>query len=74
MDKIRFKTWDSLPEVLTAQLIADYLQISRRRVYELLQLHPEHGGIPNFEIGISKRVDKSDFKEWLKQKKEEKKK
>jgi excisionase family DNA binding protein len=74
MKKQGFKTLDSLPEVLTAKLIAGYLQISRRRVYELLQLHPEHGGIPNFKIGISKRVDKSDFKEWLKQKKEENKK
>jgi hypothetical protein len=73
MGKIKYTTWESLPEILTAQLISNYLQISRRRVYELLQLHPEHGGIPNFQIGISKRVDKSDFKMWITQRKAEKK-
>lgn len=72
MGKLKFTTWDALPDTLTAQHIADYLQISRRRVYELFQLHKEHGGIPNFEIGFSKRADKSDFKKWLIQRKEEK--
>lgn len=56
---------DELPEILTAQNIADYLGISRRRVYELFQLKLEAGGIPNFEIGISKRVEKKDFSEWI---------
>lgn len=73
MEKIKHTSWESLPEILTAQIIASYLQISRRRVYELFQLHQEHGGIPNFQIGISKRVDKSDFKMWLTQRKAEKK-
>lgn len=72
MEKLKFTTWDLLPDTLTAQHIADFLQISRRRVYKLFQLHKEQGGIPNFEIGTSKRVDKSDFKNWLIQKKEEK--
>lgn len=72
MEKLKYKTWESLPDILTAQHIADFLQISRRRVYELLQLHNEKGGIPNFEIGISKRVDKSDFVKWLLERKEEK--
>lgn len=63
---------NDLPEILTAQNIADYLGISRRRVYELFQLKPEFGGIPNFEIGLSKRVDKKDFIGWIDAKKKEK--
>jgi len=63
---------DELPEILTAQHIADYLGIARRRVYELLQLKPTAGGIPNFEIGLSKRVEKKDFLEWIDARKQEK--
>lgn len=61
----KFTTWDSLPDTLTAQHIAEFLSISRRRVYELFQTNVEHGGIPNFSIGTSKRVEKSDFKQWI---------
>ncbi len=62
---------ENLPDILTAQHIADYLCISRRRVYELFQTYPEHGGIPCFCIGASKRVDKPDFLNWLEAKKQE---
>jgi excisionase family DNA binding protein len=55
------------PEILTAQNIADYLHISRRRVYELFELSPDHGGIPVISIGITKRVRKETFENWLKQ-------
>ncbi len=65
-------TAESLPEILTAQHISDYLGISRRRVYELFQLKPEYGGIPNFEIGMSKRVVKDDFFTWIDKQKEKK--
>lgn len=58
---------EDMPDILTAQNIADYLGISRRRVYELFQLKPELGGIPNFDIGFSKRVRKQDFIEWIDQ-------
>ncbi|WP_216831705.1 helix-turn-helix domain-containing protein [Alkalihalobacterium elongatum] len=58
-------TKNELPNVLTAQNIAEYLKISRRRVYELFQLSEEAGGIRCFEIGLSKRVEKEDFVEWL---------
>lgn len=54
-----------LPEVLTAKDISAYLKISRRRVYELFILHPEHGGIPNITIGASKRVRRDTFVQWL---------
>lgn len=63
-NKREFTTWDSLPDILTAKHIAEFLSISRRRVYELFQIHVNHGGIPNFSIGASKRVDKEDFKQW----------
>ncbi|WP_075620378.1 helix-turn-helix domain-containing protein [Paenisporosarcina indica] len=58
-----------LSNILTAQHIADYLGISRRRVYELLQTREEAGGIRSFQIGLSKRVDKKDFLQWIEQKK-----
>ena len=70
----KYTTWESLPDTLTAQHIADILAISRRRVYELFQLHVDYGGIPNFEIGESKRVDKEDLKQWIIERKEQKKK
>lgn len=55
-----------MPDVLTAQAIATYLVISRRRVYELLDLKVEYGGIANFKVGTSRRVFKAKFEEWLK--------
>lgn len=63
---------NDLPEILTAQHIATYLGISRRRVYELFQTTPKHGGIPNFDIGASKRVEKKDFLNWIEARKGEK--
>jgi hypothetical protein len=63
---------ETLPEILTAQHISDYLCISRRRVYELFQLKPSAGGIPNFDIGASKRVEKQDFIKWIEARKQEK--
>ena len=71
---LKNKRLNELPDILTAQHIADYLTISRRRVYELFQISPEHGGIPNFEIGASKRVVKEDFMRWIERMKEKKQK
>jgi len=65
-------TIETLPEMLTAQHISDYLGISRRKVYDLFQLKQAIGGIPNFEIGLSKRVDKRDFIRWIEARKQEK--
>ncbi|CAM3746279.1 helix-turn-helix domain-containing protein [Cohnella lubricantis] len=58
-----------MPEIITAQHIADYLQISRKRVYELFQLKPERGGIPNYAIGKTRRVKRTDFEAWLEKQK-----
>lgn len=63
---------NELPEIITAQHISDYLGISRGKIYELFHLKPEFGGIPNFEIGISKRVEKKDFLAWIEARKGEK--
>lgn len=68
----KYTTWERLPDTLTALHISEFLGISRRRVYELFQMHVEHGGIPNYEIGASKRVEKTDFKHWIKRLKEKK--
>lgn len=65
-------TMETLPEILTAQHISDFLGISRRRVYELFQIKAVAGGIPNFKIGFSKRVVKQDFLRWIKARKQEK--
>lgn len=63
---------DELPEILTAQHISSYLSISRGTVYELFKRKPGAGGIPNFEIGLSKRVERKDFFEWIDARKQEK--
>lgn len=65
---------DELPDTLTAQHIADHLLVGRNRVYELLELAPSAGGIPNYAIGdgkkASKRVDKSDLIAWKERQKQ----
>jgi hypothetical protein len=63
---------DDLPEIITAQHISDYLGISRGKVYTLFQINPASGGIPNFDIGASKRVEKKDFIKWIEACKQEK--
>lgn len=61
-----YTTWESLPDILTAKHISEFLDISRRRVYELFKVDVEHGGIPCFNIGTStKRVDKVDFEQFV---------
>lgn len=69
---IKCTTEERLPDILTAQHISDYLGICRRRVYELFQLSPEEGGIPSFDIGLSRRVEKQDFLGWIRSQKESK--
>lgn len=59
------KDLDALPDILTAQDIANYLRISRYTAYQYLKMSPEHGGIKSFETGRSVRCRKIDFVEWL---------
>ena len=63
---------NELPEIITAQHISDYLGISRGKVYTLFQIKPAAGGIPNFDIGNSKKVEKKDFLAWIEARKKEK--
>lgn len=58
-------TLEELPQVLTAQHIADYLILARNTVYDLYKLPPDRGGIPNFQVGKSRRVMKTDFIGWI---------
>ncbi|OCA80771.1 helix-turn-helix domain-containing protein [Bacillus sp. FJAT-27986] len=68
----QYTTWESLPDTLTASHIAQFLGISRKTVYELFKLNIEHGGIPNFDIGASKRVEKADLAMWINNQKQKK--
>lgn len=61
-------TLDQMPDILTADILAKYLRLSKRRVYELMDINPEYGGIPCIRIGRSKRVFKADLIEWLHEK------
>lgn len=63
---------EELPKILTAQDIAKYLRVSRGSVYELMKLNPSSGGIPSFDIGLSKRVERKDFLDWVESRKREK--
>lgn len=56
---------DELPEVLTAQDIADFLRVNVRRVYDNLQLKPQAGGIPHVRLGKQMRIEKTDFVSWM---------
>lgn len=64
-------TIQELPDIITATHIARYLAISRGKVYELLKQIPSAGGIPNFAVGTSRRVTKTDFIDWIESKKKD---
>ncbi|QJD87588.1 helix-turn-helix domain-containing protein [Cohnella herbarum] len=55
---------EHLPDVCSPQVAADYLQISRTRVYEYCGIAPEAGGIPSYTIGGSRKIDKADLLRW----------
>lgn len=57
--------FEELPDVLTAEMLSKFLSLSKRRIYELMDINPIAGGIPCLIIGRSKRVLKTDLIEWL---------
>lgn len=59
-DKLHF----DLPPVLSVQEVADYLRISKQKIYEICRAY---GGelFPSFKIGNRFRIDRDDFVEWL---------
>lgn len=65
-----YRALDDLPDIITADILANFLHLSKRRVYELMDINPEYGGIPKVQIGRSKRVFKPDFIKWLDQRRE----
>lgn len=70
--KKKYSTWNSLPENVTAKQLADFLGISRKKVYQLFQTPSVYGGIPSFKVGTTNKVDKDDFINWILHKKKEK--
>ncbi|MNP04023.1 hypothetical protein D3C76_959250 [compost metagenome] len=58
-------TLEELPQILTAQHIADHMHIARITVYELFNIPPERGGISNFRVGKSRRVTKDEYIKWI---------
>lgn len=56
-------TAENLPPILTAKHIAQYLLISERRAYELMDLK----SFPLIRLGRSKRVNRESFMNWLKE-------
>ena len=55
----------SLPQVLTANDIHMYLNISKSKAYELFK----QDGFPTIIIGGNKRVNKDDFLAWVEKQK-----
>jgi excisionase family DNA binding protein len=57
------RTTDMRPQrLLTPEQAAEYLNVSRARIYELL----EEGDIPPVKSGRSVRIDKDDLDVWIK--------
>lgn len=61
---------EDLPDVMTAEVLSKFLSLSKRRVYELMDLKEDAGGIPCIKIGRSKRVLKTDLIAWLQRSRE----
>ncbi|MGM9571247.1 MAG: helix-turn-helix domain-containing protein [bacterium] len=57
--------FENLPEIMTAKDIAKTCQCSKNKVYELMKLSPEAGGIKSFGVGRCVRVCKLDFIQWI---------
>lgn len=55
---------EELPDVCTPQIAADFLGISRGRIYEYCQQSPDANGIPSYTIGGSRKIDKEDLLRW----------
>lgn len=54
-------TLDTLPEILTAENISQYLCIGYVKALRLIK----YGGIPHLRIGNTFRISKRAFEEWL---------
>lgn len=57
----KIKTQDKLPDILSPQMVADYVGIDRQRVYDFCKC----GDIESFHIGKSLKIRKPDMLKWL---------
>lgn len=57
--------FEDLSDVLKAEDISEFLGMSKNKVYELMRINPNAGGIPTLRIGRNVRVLKADLIEWL---------
>ncbi len=55
------KKLEDLPEILTARMIADYLDIGYTKALHLIQ----YEGIKHLQLGATYRVPKQHFIKWL---------
>ncbi len=55
---------DQLDPILTIRETAEYLKLSKSKVYLMVQ----QGEIPHLKMGKSVRIRMSDLQEWLEQK------
>ncbi|MEK3875178.1 helix-turn-helix transcriptional regulator [Paenibacillus sp. FSL M7-0420] len=54
-----------LPPHLTAKQISEFTSLSKRKVYVLMSINPEIGGIPSFKVGPkSVLADRGEFLAW----------
>ena len=60
-----YRNLEELPDILTAEMLSSFLSLSKRRIYEIMEINPSAGGIPCMRIGRSKRVLKADLIKWL---------
>ncbi|MHA0858224.1 helix-turn-helix domain-containing protein [Paenibacillus sp. CMAA1364] len=61
MGRSKILNLDQLPDILTPQHVADYVGISRQRIYEFCQCKE----IKSFTIGASRKIHKADMLIWL---------
>ena len=61
MKKSKYKSFDELPLMLNAEMVADVLGISRAGAYELMK----EEGFPSKWIGKRVIVPKDAFQKWL---------
>lgn len=53
-----------MPPTLTVQEVADYLRVSKSRIYEMCRIH--HGKFfPHFKVGKSIKVPRDKFIDWI---------
>jgi excisionase family DNA binding protein len=60
---------EELPDIMSPKHVADFLGISRGRVYEICQVNIDAGGLQSFTIGKSRKITKDDLIQWIELKK-----